>query len=401
MSSQTTLDRDSAPGSTTTGSTSDGASIRLRGVSRHFGDVVALDQVDLEIAGGEFMTLLGASGSGKSTMLSLIAGFDDPTSGLVEVNGRELNGVPPHKRDIGMVFQNYALFPHMSVADNIAFSLKQRKVPKREITRRVGEALEVVELAGLGRRRPAALSGGQRQRVALARAIVFRPKILLMDEPLAALDKRLREQLQIELKRIHAELGITFVFVTHDQEEALAMSDRIALVHAGRIEQLGSVEEIYERPRTAYAADFIGESNLFEGALVEQSGATHVRSADGDLRAPAGNSASGRTGALLVRPEKLQVCAAGDQPGAGKDVVAASVTTVTYLGSATRVDARTASGHHLVARVPAELAGRLRPQESISICWDPRDAWLIPAAVGDQAAEAIEADQAQGAGRAR
>ncbi|NYD57598.1 putative spermidine/putrescine transport system ATP-binding protein [Nocardioides marinisabuli] len=392
MSSQTTLDPDTTTGSAAGGPTSAGASISLRGVSRHFGDVVALDHVDLDIASGEFMTLLGASGSGKSTMLSLIAGFDDPTSGVVEVNGRALNGVPPHKRDIGMVFQNYALFPHMSVADNIAFSLKQRKVPKREITQRVGEALEVVELGGLGRRRPAALSGGQRQRVALARAIVFRPQILLMDEPLAALDKRLREQLQIELKRIHAELGITFVFVTHDQEEALAMSDRIALVHGGRIEQLGSVEEIYERPRTAYAADFIGESNLFEGTLVQQAGDCRVRTADGDLRAAAGHGRAGQDGALLVRPEKLQVCAAGDQPGSGKDVVAATVETVTYLGSATRVDARTASGRHVVARVPAELAGRLRPAESISICWEPRDAWLIPAPA---------TDQAQGAGRAR
>ncbi len=397
MSPNPTLQRDDAPGHAAGTPSTDSASIRLRGLSRHFGDVVALDNVDLDIASGEFMTLLGASGSGKSTMLSLIAGFDEPTSGVVEVSGRALNGVPPHKRNIGMVFQNYALFPHMSVADNIAFSLKQRKVPKAEITQRVGEALDVVELTGLERRRPAALSGGQRQRVALARAIVFRPQILLMDEPLAALDKRLREQLQIELKRIHAELGITFVFVTHDQEEALAMSDRIALVHSGRIEQLGSVEEIYERPVTSYAADFIGESNLFEGPVVRGAGMARVHAPDAELSIPTHSTLGEAThGALLVRPEKLQVCGVDDElPTGDKDVVPATVTNVTYLGSATRVDALTASGKHLVARVSADLAGRLRPTDQIKVCWNPRDAWLIPQAAAATPAPDTGADHAR------
>ena len=357
-----------------------GASIHLRGLSRRFGEVVALDHVDLDIADGEFMTLLGASGSGKSTMLSLIAGFDDPTDGTVEVAGRRLNGIPPHKRNIGMVFQNYALFPHMTVGENVAFPLRQRGVGKDEVRRRVAEALKVVELTGLERRRPAALSGGQQQRVALARAIVFQPQILLMDEPLAALDKRLREQLQVELKNIHAELGITFVFVTHDQEEALAMSDRIALLRNGRIEQVGSVDEIYERPVTPYAADFIGESNLFEGVFSQRGDAAELAAPEGVLRTPGAAALSGASAAtLLVRPEKLSVLIEAGAPSAGDvNTVQATVTGVTYLGAATRVDARTPHGRDLVARVGAEMASQLRPGQVIRVCWRPADGWIIP-----------------------
>src|SRR5688500_17672660 len=250
--------------------------IRFDKVSRYFGEVKAVDQVDLEIGDGEFFSMLGPSGSGKTTCLRMIAGFDKPTSGRIHLYGQDVSNLPPFERDVNTVFQDYALFPHMNVGDNVAYGLMIRKVPKGERRTRVGQALRMVRLEGFERRRPAQLSGGQRQRVALARALVNRPRVLLLDEPLGALDLKLREDMQIELKAIQQEVGITFIYVTHDQQEALTMSDRIAVFNQGRIEQVGSPADVYERPATRFVAGFVGTSNLLTGdaaeAIVGESG---------------------------------------------------------------------------------------------------------------------------------
>ncbi|HWJ76101.1 MAG TPA: ABC transporter ATP-binding protein [Kaistia sp.] len=246
------------------------SAVSLRAVSRHFGSVKALDAVDLDIAEGEFFAMLGPSGSGKTTCLRLIAGFEQPTSGHIEIFGERVEGVPPYRRSVNTVFQDYALFPHMNVIENVAYSLMLRKVPKAERLKTAEAALELVQLGGYGDRRPGQLSGGQRQRVALARAIVNKPKVLLLDEPLGALDLKLRENMQEELKSLQKRLGITFVFVTHDQGEALSMADRVAVFSEGRIRQVGTPEDIYQRPDTPFVADFVGSSNVLPPALVER-----------------------------------------------------------------------------------------------------------------------------------
>lgn len=251
-----------------------GASLILENLAKNFGEVVAVDHIDLEIASGEFVTLLGPSGSGKTTTLLMVAGFELPTEGQIRLDDEPITHKPPHRRDVGLVFQHYALFPHMTVHKNIAFPLEMRKVSKTDIRRRVNEALEIVRLPGYGDRYPRQLSGGQQQRIALARSIVFNPQLLLMDEPLGALDKKLREELQLEIKHIQEDLGITVVYVTHDQEEALTMSDRIAVMNQGRIEQVGSATELYERPANHFVADFIGEANFFKAKVIAIEGST-------------------------------------------------------------------------------------------------------------------------------
>ena len=251
---------------------SSGAAVVLEKVSKSFGPVIAVDDVSVTIEPGEFITLLGPSGSGKTTTLMMIAGFDHPSAGEIYIDGTPIVGVPPYRRGIGMVFQNYALFPHLTVAENVAFALKQRSVAKPEIVGRVAETLDIVRLRGYEARYPRQLSGGQQQRVALARAIIFHPRVLLMDEPLSALDKQLREELQLEMKRLHQQLGITFIYVTHDQREALIMSDRIAVMNQGRIEQAGSPSDLYDRPATRFVAGFIGESNFLEGEVAGLQG---------------------------------------------------------------------------------------------------------------------------------
>ncbi|SDM33797.1 ABC transporter ATP-binding protein [Nonomuraea jiangxiensis] len=288
------------------------------------GEVVrAVKGVTLDIAEGEFFSLLGPSGCGKTTTMRMIAGFEAPSKGLVKLLGQDVTNVPPNRRDVNMVFQSYALFPHMSVWDNVAFGLKQRKTPQEEIRRRVGEMLEIVDLTGREKRRPREMSGGQQQRVALARALVNRPRALLLDEPLGALDLKLRQAMQIELKRIQREVGITFVYVTHDQNEALTMSDRIAVMNDGLVEQLAGPREIYERPATAFVAGFIGTSNLLAGSaasgvLKVGGGRVLVPGHDGDV-------------SVTVRPEKITICT--DEPGAGLSAVRGSVTEVVYLGT--------------------------------------------------------------------
>ncbi|HUV47827.1 MAG TPA: ABC transporter ATP-binding protein, partial [Actinomycetes bacterium] len=290
--------------------------VALRNLSKSFGDVVAVDGVDLDIYDGEFLTLLGPSGSGKTTVLRMIAGFEIPTGGSMEMNGRDVTKLAPFERDVNTVFQDYALFPHMSVIQNVEYGLRVKKVAKGERRQRALEALASVQLAGFEARKPAQMSGGQRQRVALARALVNRPSVLLLDEPLGALDLKLREQMQVELKQLQRQVGITFIFVTHDQEEALTMSDRIAVFNAGRIEQVGTPADVYERPATSFVAGFVGTSNLLQGAAAEQ--------------------VLGNAGVYSVRPEKIRLANALDHAGDGEHSAAGVVRDVVYVGAATR-----------------------------------------------------------------
>jgi len=290
--------------------------VRFSNVSKHFGDVKAVDNVSTDILDGEFFSMLGPSGSGKTTCLRLIAGFEMPTSGSIQLHGQEVSGLPPYERDVNTVFQDYALFPHMSVGENIAYGLMIKNAPKAEREKRADDMLEMVRLPGFAKRRPSQLSGGQRQRVALARALINRPRVLLLDEPLGALDLKLRQQMQIELKAIQKQVGITFIFVTHDQEEALTMSDRIAVFNHGRIEQIGSPAEIYEHPQTAFVAGFVGVSNLITGE--------------------AASAITGSPATFSIRPEKIHLCEAGAAVSDGECFADGCIREVVYLGVNTR-----------------------------------------------------------------
>jgi spermidine/putrescine transport system ATP-binding protein len=326
-------------------------SVELRGVSKRFGDFLAVDDLSLTLGSGEFFTLLGPSGCGKTTTLRMIAGFEQPNGGEVRIEGEDVAGLPPYKRPTNTVFQSYALFPHLSVEDNVAFGLKRKKVGKDEAAERVRAELERVGLAGEARRKPAQLSGGMQQRVALARALVNLPKVLLLDEPLGALDLKLRKGLQVELKRIQREVGITFVYVTHDQEEALTMSDRIAIMNRGQIEQIGVPEEVYERPNTSFVAGFIGVSNLMPGTV----------SAPGLVKLDSGPEVAGNTGSLapgegcaaVVRPEKLRIELAGEEAaGNGAPRVEGIVESSIYLGTSTQIVVGLGEGVRMTVLVP-------------------------------------------------
>ena len=310
--------------------------IRLTNLRKTFGDVVAVDSVDLEVADGEFLTLLGPSGSGKTTVLRMIAGFEQPTSGTIELAGVDVTEVPPYNRDVNTVFQDYALFPHMDVLANVEYGLKVKKVPKAERRQRAEEALASVRLGEYGARKPSQLSGGQRQRVALARALVNRPRVLLLDEPLGALDLKLREQMQVELKELQRAVGITFVFVTHDQEEALTMSDRIAVFDAGRIAQVGTPTEIYEHPQTPFVAGFVGISNLLE------AGAAATILSDT-------NTLWRRQGTGSVRPEKIRVMLGAPAPEPHERAATGVIHEVVYVGMATRFIVDLDAGGSLIA----------------------------------------------------
>ncbi len=285
--------------------------VELAGISKRYGPVDALFPVDLSIAKGEFVTLLGPSGSGKSTVLNLIAGMIAPTTGRITIDGKDATAMPTNARGLGMVFQNYALMPHMTVFENIAFPLQVRRMARGEIRERVERVLDLIQLRHVADRRPKALSGGQQQRVSLARCIVYNPALILMDEPLGALDKNLREQMQLEIKRLHAELGITMLYVTHDQDEALTMSDRIVLMNGGRIEQQGRPEQLYFEPATVFSAQFIGSSNIIPGTVDAQGGGTVIRTALGTFPVEPGSFAAGQSAMLLVRPENLLLVADG------------------------------------------------------------------------------------------
>jgi spermidine/putrescine transport system ATP-binding protein len=319
------------------------AAIELVGVEKEFTggghDVKAVERVDLRIAEGEFFSMLGPSGCGKTTTLRMIAGFEEPTSGQILLHGRDMVGVPPFKRDVNMVFQQYALFPHMDVFENVAFGLRRKKVDKGEIKRRVAETLALVELEGREKRKPRQLSGGQQQRVALARALVNRPRALLLDEPLGALDLKLRQAMQLELKRIQREVGITFVYVTHDQEEALTMSDRLVVMDAGRIEQLGSPRELYEHPATRFVANFIGTSNILTGRLERRGDIWALAGLGPDERvlvANPGHVQPGEDVELAVRPEKIVLRTEQDPPPPDRSALRAKVDEVVYLGTSTQ-----------------------------------------------------------------
>jgi len=329
-------------------------SIRLSDLTKTFGKVTAVDGVDLDIREGEFFSMLGPSGSGKTTVLRLVAGFEKPTRGSVLLAGEDVTGRAPFERDVNTVFQDYALFPHMSVRENVAYGLRVRKVPKRRRLEMADEALTTVRLHDVGDRRPAQLSGGQQQRVALARALVIQPKVLLLDEPLGALDRKLRQEMQIELKQLQRQVGITFVFVTHDQEEALTMSDRIAVFNDGRVEQVGSPAEVYERPRTPFVADFVGTSNLLD---------------DG-----ASQRLLGTPGRHTVRPEKITLSTdLGTPEDPEAESATGTVTDVVYAGSITRFVVDVGGGARLVAvrqneQSTSEDVGRLRGKE-VRLSW--------------------------------
>jgi spermidine/putrescine transport system ATP-binding protein len=352
--------------------------IELVGIAKHFqsrhGRVAAVDGIDLVIGEGEFFSLLGPSGCGKTTTLRMIGGFEEPTDGQILLYGSDVVGVPPNRRDVNMVFQSYALFPHMSVFDNVAFGLERKSVAKAEVVRRANEMLELVQLEGKSDRRPRELSGGQQQRVALARALVNRPRALLLDEPLAALDLKLRQAMQLELKRIQREVGITFVFVTHDQNEALTMSDRLVVMNAGRIEQLGSPREVYEHPRTRFVAGFIGTSNLLNGTVRTIDGTTAVLETAPDENlvvadASRADASVGRMLDLTVRPEKIVLSI--ERPDPGRCALRGRVREVVYLGTSTQYAVTTSQGFDLLVFVQnaSDAADIARRDQDVWLSW--------------------------------
>ncbi len=346
-------------------------------LTKLFGDFVAVDGISLTIEHGEFLTLLGPSGSGKTTTLNMVAGFEVPTSGEILLQDRDITTVAPYNRDIGMVFQNYALFPHMTVSDNIAFPLKMRKTPSREIRSRVGEVLELVKLPGFEKRYPSQLSGGQQQRVALARAIVFRPTILLMDEPLGALDKKLRDHMRLEIKHLQESLNITVVYVTHDQEEALTMSDRIAIMNEGRIIQLDTPMELYEFPQKLFVADFIGESNFLYGKVIQVDGErATVETQEGlsilsQMRA---GLAAGQEVSVAVRPEKIQLLPVGAEvPGEIVNRFPGRIEEMVYIGDSSVYRVSLAPNVAIDVKVQSgPLSVRHKPGGDVIVCWRAR-----------------------------
>jgi spermidine/putrescine transport system ATP-binding protein len=366
--------------------------VRLERVTKTFGDAVAVDDLSLDIAKGEFFSMLGPSGCGKTTTLRMIGGFEEPSRGTVYLGGRDVTDQPPYKRDVNTVFQSYALFPHLNVFENVAFGLRRRKVAKDEVKTRVDEALRLVEMTGFEERRPGQMSGGQQQRVALARALVNHPKVLLLDEPLGALDLKLRKQMQLELKRIQQEVGITFIYVTHDQEEAMTMSNRLAVMRAGRAEQIGPPEEVYENPQTQFVAAFLGASNLLEGDLKEQAdGMSTVLLSGGDVVHLPNERAPFRTGDSVlvgVRPEKITIAADGPRPeGTGWNSVSGLLRMATYIGVSHQYKVEGPAGHELtvwVQNLGAEPAPAPGDRVTLSWRWEHTFAVLPQAGVSIQ-----------------
>jgi putative spermidine/putrescine transport system ATP-binding protein len=356
--------------------------LRLSRIRKRYGTVTALDDVSIDVRAGEFLTLLGPSGSGKTTTLKIVAGFIKPDAGDVTLQGRDVTGVPAHKRGIGLVFQHYALFPHMTAAANIAFPLRVRRMARSEIADRVHRALDLVRLTGFGDRYARQLSGGQQQRIALARAIVFEPALLLMDEPLGALDRKLRDAMQLEISRISRELGVTVIYVTHDQEEALALSDRIAIYNAGRIEQLGTGEELYETPATLFAASFMGESTVFRGRLEEVQGQPMLLSRGRHIpvsknACERANLQRGQPAAMIVRPERLR--SDGTVASSGRPSVSGVVLEELYLGSIRKYVVDLEEDQRGIARVPLGSEEAWPPVGGrVHLTWNLEHGVLVP-----------------------
>jgi putative spermidine/putrescine transport system ATP-binding protein len=358
--------------------------LRVEGLHKRFGSFVALQETSLELREGEFLTLLGPSGSGKTTLLMMVAGLMEPDGGNLWIDGQLATYAPPYERDIGMVFQSYALFPHLTIAENIAFPLRMRRTPSAQIDKQVKDVLELVQLPHVAQRFPRELSGGQQQRIALARCIVYQPSIILMDEPLGALDKKLRDQLQIEIKRLHKQLGTTILYVTHDQQETLTMSDRVCLMNHGHVEQIGTPNDLYFRPRTVFAADFLGESNILAGKVTGQTDALlNIASHElgGSLMAPGNQS-----GELnwMVRPERMRLASA---PEPGLNAVQGTLTEVIFTGGVTRSLVSTPGGAILmVAGLTFEQGLESRAGQSVWVLWHPADTVLLPATPKQEAA---------------
>jgi len=363
-------------------------SVELTGVTKRFGTVTAVDALDIHVRPGEFLSLLGPSGCGKTTTLRMLAGFEDPDEGEIRISGKAVQGVPPHKRDVNTVFQNYALFPHMTVSENVAYGLRQKKVDKGEIGRRVGEALEMVKMSRLAGRKPREMSGGQQQRVALARALVNRPSLLLLDEPLGALDRKLREEMQIELKLLQSQVGITFIFVTHDQDEALSMSDRIAVMLDGRVEQLADPDTIYDHPASAFVAGFIGKQNFFEGTSRESG-----KTVEGDgwtIRStlePNG-AVDGRAALAAVRPEAIMV--SDEQHPDGQNAISGELASISHLGDVIQFVVLTSGRKEIIARLPRPRAPRLDVGGRVWCSWASDHTQVF----GAEQAEIVLADPA-------
>ena len=351
--------------------------VRIEGVTKRFGDFVAVDNVSLSINKGEIFCLLGGSGCGKTTLLRMLAGFETPTSGRILIDGQDMAGTPPYERPVNMMFQSYALFPHMSVEKNVAFGLEQEKLPRAEIDRRVAEMLEIVRLGEYARRKPHQLSGGQRQRVALARALVKRPKLLLLDEPLGALDRKLREHTQFELINLQEQLGVTFVVVTHDQEEAMTLASRIGVMNKGVIVQVGTPTDIYEYPTSRFVADFIGSVNMFDGHLIEDE-PSHVRIRCADLEAPVYvshgiSAAPGAAVAVAVRPEKIEISRA-PPPQPLENVAMGVVKEIAYMGDVSIYLVRLGSGRMVRVTLPnveRQAEDRISWDETVYLSWSP------------------------------
>jgi spermidine/putrescine transport system ATP-binding protein len=345
------------------------ADVRLERVTKRFDDVLAVDDLSLEIERGSFFALLGPSGCGKTTTLRMIGGFEEPTAGAIYLGDREVSGTPPYKRDVNTVFQSYALFPHLSIFENVAFGLRRKGERGGELRGKVEEMLDLVQLGGYGKRKPRQLSGGQQQRVALARALVNNPRVLLLDEPLGALDLKLRKEMQLFIKGLQHDVGITFIHVTHDQEEAMTMADRIAVMNLGRIEQLGAPDELYERPTTPFVAGFLGISNMLPGTVV---GPDTIRLADGTV---VHAQVDGKTGAVAagVRPEKIMI---GD--GGGANVLEGTISESAYLGVATQVVVTTAAGQIQVFAQNIDAGGRVpRPGSNVTLTWSPESTFVM------------------------
>jgi spermidine/putrescine transport system ATP-binding protein len=362
--------------------------VELIDIVKIFGDFTAVDRVNLTVRPGEFISLLGPSGCGKTTTLRMLAGFEEPTAGEMRISGQPIAGTPPHKRDVNTVFQAYALFPHMTVAENVAYGLRQRGVGKAEMGQRVAEALEMTKMRPLAERKPKQLSGGQQQRVALARALVNRPSVLLLDEPLGALDRKLREEMQIELKLLQSQLGITFIFVTHDQEEALSMSDRIAVMLDGRVEQLGDPYTIYEHPASAFVAGFIGQQNFFPGRVepggraMTGGGTTFRSERDSDPLVEGGEALA------AVRPEAITV--SETDPGGSVNTLRGTLAGISHLGDVIQFVVTTDGAREVLARLPRTKAPRLETGQNVWCSWDAAHTYLFTA----EQAELVMADPA-------